>query len=88
MSTVDIESKDPWTGRARPAFLYVMYAFVLVAIPVGMLSVFSPDAALKVVAGMKAWLDAIPDMMWGTFGTAYCGYTLSRSYEKAKGVAK
>jgi hypothetical protein len=84
----EAQSKDPWTSRARPSFMYVMYILILCSIPMGVLSVFSPAAATTVAMGMKAWLAAIPDAMWGTFGTAYCGYTLSRSWEKKKGLTK
>jgi hypothetical protein len=84
----EAQSADPWTSRARPSFMYVMYILILCAIPMGVLSVFSPTAATAIGTGLKAWLGAIPDAMWGTFGTAYCGYTLSRSWEKKKGLTK
>lgn len=31
----EANSADPWTSRARPGFLYVMYAMILFAIPMG-----------------------------------------------------
>jgi len=84
----EAQSTDPWTSRARPSFMYVMYVLMLAAIPMGICSAISPATGVAIAAGMKAWLTAIPDAMWGTFGTAYCGYTLSRSWEKKKGLAK
>ena len=30
-------SPDPWTSRARPTFLYVMYVMILWALPMGLL---------------------------------------------------
>lgn len=36
---------DPWVTRARPGFLYVMYALLLGAIPVGLLAAVRPAAA-------------------------------------------
>ena len=37
--TSDSQSKDPWTSRARPSFLYVFYILLLWAIPTGILSI-------------------------------------------------
>ena len=31
----EAHSTDPWTSRARPSFLYVMYVMLLFAIPMG-----------------------------------------------------
>ena len=31
----EAQSADPWTSRARPSFLYVIYAMLLWAIPMG-----------------------------------------------------
>ena len=31
-------SPDPWTSRARPSFLYVMYALLLWSIPMGLIA--------------------------------------------------
>lgn len=81
----EAKSADPWTSRARPSFLYVMYVFILAAIPMGVISVFSPASAVAVAEGMKAWLNAVPDMLWGVFGTGYLGYTVARSaWDKKK----
>ena len=41
----EAQSPDPWTSRARPSFLYVMYAMILFALPMGILSAFEPQAA-------------------------------------------
>ena len=34
----EANSADPWTSRARPSFLYVMYALLLWAIPMGLIA--------------------------------------------------
>ena len=34
----EARSPDPWTSRARPSFLYVMYVMLLWAIPMGVLA--------------------------------------------------
>lgn len=84
----EAQSKDPWTSRARPSFLYVFYILLLMGIPMGFLSYFNPEAALTVAAGFKAWLAAIPDEAWTAFWICFSGYTGGRTYEKVKGVAK
>lgn len=80
-------STDPWTSRARPSFLYLMYIMMFAAIPMGVLYAFNPAMALGVAAGFKAWLSAIPDSLYTLFGVGYLGYTGARTFEKAKGVA-
>jgi hypothetical protein len=81
----EAQSADPWTSRARPSFLYVMYILILAAIPIGVLSVFRPDAAVQIANGMKAWLAAVPDSLWAVFGVGYTGYTVARSaWDKKK----
>jgi len=75
----EAKSSDPWTSRARPSFLYVMYIMILAAIPMGVVSAFQPDIAVHIANGLKAWLAAIPDSLWGVFGVGYTGYTVARS---------
>lgn len=84
----EAESSDPWTSRARPSFMYVMYIIILFAIPMGVLTVFNPDAAGAIATGFKAWLVAIPDELYTLFGVGYLGYTGTRTWEKVKGVEK
>jgi len=76
----EAKSDDPWTSRARPTFLYVMYALILSSIPIGILSVFSPGSAEQIAIGMKSWLAAIPSDLWTVFGVGYLGYTGARSF--------
>jgi hypothetical protein len=84
----EAQSADPWTSRARPSFLYVVYILLLWSIPMGILSVFRPEAAVAFTAGFKAWMNAIPEPVLTLFGTVMLGYVVGRSYEKVKGVAK
>ena len=84
----EAQSKDPWTSRARPMFLYVVYIFILASIPMGFVAVFSPDTATGVATGVGAWLAVIPDSMWALFGAGYLGYTGARSWDKSKGTTK
>jgi len=84
----EAQSADPWTSRARPSFLYVMYAMILWALPMGVLSAFDPAAAANIGAGMTAYLRGLPDELYALFGTGYLGYTAARQWGKAKGIDK
>jgi hypothetical protein len=84
----EAQSADPWTSRARPSFLYVMYTMILWAIPMGLIAAVRPDMARGIADGMNAYLGGIPEPMWALFGTGYLGYTAARSWGKAKGVEK
>ena len=79
---------DPWTTRARPTFLYVIYVMILWAIPMSIIAAIRPDIARTMTAGIAAYLAAIPEPMWTLFATGYIGYTAARSWGKAKGVEK
>lgn len=83
----EAQSSDPWTSRARPSFMYVIYVMILMSIPMGILSAFNPTMATQIAAGMKSWLAAVPDSLWTLFGVGYVGYTGARMMEKRKGVA-
>lgn len=82
----EARSPDPWTSRARPSFLYVMYALILFAVPMGLLSAFSPSGAAAVSTGITAYLRGLPDELYALFGTGYLGYTVARQWGKVKGV--
>lgn len=82
----EAQSGDPWTSRARPAFLYVMYALILFAVPMGLLAAFSPALATAVGNGVTTYLRGLPDELYALFGTGYLGYTAARQWGKIKGV--
>ena len=82
----EASSKDPWTSRARPSFLYVIYILLLAALPMGVLSAFSPDTARDIAAGMNAYLSGLPETLYALFGTGYLGYTAARQWGKVKRV--
>jgi hypothetical protein len=82
----EAQSNDPWTSRARPSFLYVMYALLLWSIPMGLIAAVQPAMAEGIARGMNAYLAGIPEPMWALFGTGYLGYTAARAWGKAKGV--
>ncbi|NOQ51827.1 MAG: hypothetical protein GQ578_06395 [Desulfuromonadaceae bacterium] len=78
----EAQSADPWTSRARPTFMYVIYLMILASIPMGVLAAFAPAQASAIASGMQAWLAAIPDGLWATFGIGYTGYSVARSIDK------
>lgn len=82
----EANSRDPWTSRARPSFLYVMYAMLLASLPMGILAAFNPDTAREIAAGMNSYLNGLPEPLYALFGTGYLGYTAARQWGKIKGV--
>lgn len=84
----EANSTDPWTSRARPSFLYVIYVMILWALPMGLIAAFRPDAAASIASGMNAYLNGLPEPLYALFGTGYLGYTAARQWGKAKGSDK
>ena len=82
----EANSTDPWTSRARPSFLYVVYVLLLWSIPMGVLTVLRPEAAATFTAGFGAWLKAIPEEILTLFGVVMTGYVVGRSWEKTRGI--
>lgn len=82
----EAQSADPWTSRARPSFLYVMYTMLLAALPMGVLAAFRPQAAHDIAAGMNGYLNGLPEPLYALFATGYLGYTAARQWGKIKGV--
>ncbi len=82
----EANSQDPWTSRARPSFLYVIYVMILWALPMGVLAAFSPAAARDIAGGMNAYLNGLPEPLYALFGTGYLGYTAARQWGKARGT--
>ena len=84
----EAESPDPWTSRARPSFLYVMYTLMLWSIPMGLISAANPATAAAIATGMTSYLRGIPNELYTLFGTGYLGYTAARTWGKVKGVER
>jgi hypothetical protein len=81
-------SPDPWTSRARPSFLYVMYAMILWALPMGLIGALSPNTAQAIASGMSAYLNGLPEPLYALFGTGYLGYSAMRQWGKSRGTDK
>jgi len=84
----EAQSTDPWTSRARPSFLYMMYGLILWAIPMGLIAAVRPEMAKGIADGMTAYLRGIPEELYALFGTGYLGYTAARTWGKVKGGEK
>ena len=84
----EAQSTDPWTSRARPSFLYMMYALVLWSIPMGLIAAADPSMAKGIADGMTAYLRGIPEELYALFGTGYLGYTAARTWGKVKGAER
>jgi hypothetical protein len=84
----EANSADPWTSRARPSFLYVMYVLLLWSIPMGLIAAVDPGMAQGIARGMNAYLSGIPEELYALFGTGYLGYTAARAWGKAKGLER
>lgn len=89
-STIAAEAsaRDPWTTRARPAFLYMMYLMILCSLPMGILSAVSPATANAIAMGMRSYLSALPEPLYTLFATGYLGYTAARQWGKIAGSDK
>ncbi len=84
----EANSQDPWTSRARPSFLYVVYLMLLWALPMGVIAAFRPETAMAIAQGMNAYLNGLPEPLYALFGTGYLGYTAARQWGKISGSDK
>jgi hypothetical protein len=82
----EAQSPDPWTSRARPSFLYVMYVMILFSLPMGLIACFNPAAAQQIGSGITAYLNGLPEPLYALFGTVYLGYTVARQWGKVNGT--
>jgi hypothetical protein len=82
-------SSDPWTSRARPAFMYVFYFIILsLTVVAPIIGVVNPQAMEVFFVNVGAGFKALPEELWWTFTAGYLGYAGARTYEKKQGVAK
>lgn len=84
----EAQSADPWTSRARPSFLYIMYVMILFSIPMGLISAYDAEIAHRITAGITGYLGSLPEPLYALFGTGYLGYTAARQWGKVKGSDK
>jgi hypothetical protein len=81
----EANSTDPWTSRARPMFLYLMYAVIGLCVGGGILGIWWPDSVTVAAQNLTNLLGAIPEDLWWLFGAGYLGYTGARSFDKRTG---
>lgn len=79
-------SPDRWISRARPTFLYVIYAMILWALPMGMIAAINPRISHAITTGMADYLSALPAELYTLFATGYLGYATLRQWGKVKGT--
>ena len=78
----EANSADPWTSRARPSFLYVMYFMIVSCVLGGIIGIWYPDQTQQAATNINALLKAIPSDLYTLFGLGYLGYTGARSFDK------
>ena len=81
----EARASDHWISRARPTFLYVMYALLMWALPMGIVAAISPATASAMTRGMTEYLSALPEPLYALFGTGYLGYATLRQWGKVRG---
>jgi hypothetical protein len=84
----EAQSADPWTSRARPTFLYVFYAMLILCVIGGILGIWWPDRVTTAAQNIANLMAALPEELWWVFGAGYLGYTGARTIEKRSGAAK
>jgi hypothetical protein len=84
MSAIVAEAKsaDPWTSRARPSFLYIIYLVIILCFVGGIVGIWWPEHVGMAAANISDLLAAIPESLWALFGAGYLGYSGARSYDK------
>lgn len=51
----------------------------------GLLSALAPQTASAINAGIRAYLNSLPEALYTLFGTGYLGYTAARQWGKVRG---
>ena len=75
-------SADPWTSRARPTFLYVIYGVILLCVIGSIAGIWWPEQVIQAAENLSRLLGAIPESLWWLFGAGYLGYTGARTFDK------
>jgi len=82
----EANSADPWTSRARPTFLYVIYSILLLCVVGAIIGIWWPQQTFQAAENLSKLLGAIPENLWWLFGAGYLGYTGARSFDKWRGA--
>ena len=84
----EANSADPWTSRARPTFLYVIYGVILLCVMGAIIGIWWPTHVFQAAENLNKLLGAVPESLWWLFGAGYLGYTGARSFDKWRGPAR
>ena len=84
----EANSADPWTSRARPTFLYVIYGVILLSVIGSIIGIWWPVEVFQAAEYLSKLLNAVPENLWWLFGAGYLGYTSARSFDKWRGVPR
>ena len=84
----EARSRDPWTSRARPTFLYLMYVVIVLCVFGGIVGIWWPEQTTVAAGNIARLLAAVPESLWWLFGAGYLGYTGARSFDKWRGMPK
>ena len=82
----EANSADPWTSRARPTFLYVIYSIILLCVVAAIIGIWWSQQTFQVAENLSKLLGTIPENLWWLFGAGYLGYTGARSFDKWRGA--
>ena len=82
----EAQSKDPYTSRARPTFLYVMYALFGLCMVGSILGIWFPIEVFRASENMSLLFNALPGELYLLFGSGYLGYGYLRSKDKENDV--
>lgn len=82
----EANSADPWTSRARPTFLYVIYGVILLCVLGSIIGIWWPQQVFQAAENLNKLLGAVPESLWWLFGAGYLGYTGARSVDKWRGL--
>lgn len=80
----EAKSSDPWTSRARPGFLWLMYGLIAFGIVMGIIGALNIKVAEDISLGAQAWWNAIPKDLWDFFKIGFLGYVGMRGVEKIR----
>ena len=84
----EANSQDPWTSRARPTFLYVIYGVILLCVMGAIIGIWWPTHVFQAAENLNKLLGAVPESLWWLFGAGYLGYTGARSFDKWRGPVR
>jgi hypothetical protein len=59
----EANSNDPWTSRARPTFLYVIYGVILLSVVGSIIGIWWPAGVFQAAENLSKLLNAVPESL-------------------------